>query len=258
MDLSRKCALEPLNWAALVQLPARLEQRGLEIGIDATSVTIKRPPDAVTYDSLEEAASDVQQKGPPDDYSIFLRGTGPVGDWMIGIYQESQYIKILIDNTDDRAFIDSLMEFLGLKPLEISADEQPADPARTAFIAHRFDEVGEALADRLARFLQLMGFEVLTGRGYSPESVAEKVRARIESQALVFVIFTGGEEDTWLIQESVLGEVKGKTVFLIKEQGADFKSGLFGDREYISFSGTTIETAFIPILEGLRELSYEL
>ena len=67
----------------------------------------------------------------------------------------------------------------------------------------------------------------------------------------------GPHEDTWLTQESVLGEVKGKAVFLIKQHGADFKSGLFGDREYIPFSGTTIETAFIPILEGLRELSYK-
>lgn len=148
----------------------------------------------------------------------------------------------------------SLAVFLGL---EID-DLQPKNPPleKKCFIAHRFDTAGIQLADKLARFLSLLGFSVSTGHGFSPGSVSEKVKVRMANQAVVFAILTPGEDATWLTQESLLGSL-GKPLFVLKEKDYQFKPGILGDHEYIPFSAPAIETAFIPILEGIRELGFK-
>ena len=127
---------------------------------------------------------------------------------------------------------------------------------RKAFIAHRFDTNGTDCSDKLARFLELIGFKVVTGRAYAPKSVASKVKDRIEEQAIIFVILTPGADDIWLTQESIIGEVKGKPLIIIKEKSVEFKPGILADHEYIPFDLSNIEVGFLAILEGLRELGY--
>jgi hypothetical protein len=78
----------------------------------------------------------------------------------------------------------------------------------------------------------------------------------INKQHLLFIILTPGSDDTWLIQESILGDIKGKPLFILKETSVNFKSGLFADMEYIPFNTSHVEASFIPILEGLRDLGY--
>jgi hypothetical protein len=55
---------------------------------------------------------------------------------------------------------------------------------------------------------------------------------------------------------SIFGNTKGKHIFLLKETTASFKPALFADIEYIPFVIPHIETCFIPILEGLKDLGY--
>jgi hypothetical protein len=86
--------------------------------------------------------------------------------------------------------------------------------------------------------------------------VSDKVRTRLEQQGLVFAVLTPGDDTTWLIQESLLADVKGKPLVILKEQTTSFKAALLADHEYIPFDDSNIETTFIPILEGLRELGY--
>jgi hypothetical protein len=138
------------------------------------------------------------------------------------------------------------MEFLGLEPCAPAVLVER--PSRSIFIAHRFDDTASALADRLARFLNILGFDVKTGRGYAPRSVSDKVRERLEQQAVVVALRTKGEDDTWLIQESILADSRGKPLIIIKELGADFKSGLLADLEYIAFQAPHIEQALVPLL----------
>jgi hypothetical protein len=102
----------------------------------------------------------------------------------------------------------------------------------------------------------LLNFEVSTGRGFSPGSISEKVKARMERQSLVFAIMTAGDDSTWLIQESLLGSLE-KPLFLLKEKAYEFKPGLLGDHEYIPFTNLIIETTFVPILEGIRDLGFK-
>ena len=132
----------------------------------------------------------------------------------------------------------------------------PPLPSRTVFVAHRFDELGTSCAEKTARFLELLGFRVVTGRAYEPISVAEKVRTRLLSQAIVIAILTPGDDSTWLVQESVLGESHGKPLIVLRDRVADFKPGILGDLEYIPFVAPVVETAFISLLEGLRALGY--
>ncbi|HLW82345.1 MAG TPA: hypothetical protein VKS20_09920 [Candidatus Acidoferrales bacterium] len=110
--------------------------------------------------------------------------------------------------------------------------------------------------DKLARFLGLLGFAVITGRAYSPKSIADKVRSRMEQQAIVFVILTPGDDATWLVQESAIAKIQGKPLFLLKETSAEFKSGILADHEYIPFENGRVESCFVPILEGMREIGY--
>ena len=128
---------------------------------------------------------------------------------------------------------------------------------RTVFIAHRFDERGQEADSKVARFLELLGFRVVTGRGFAPTPIAEKVKGRLTSQAIVIAILTTGDDSTWLVQESLLANLGGKPLFLLKEEGTSFKPGLLADVEYIPFESHAIEKAFIPLLEGLRELKLQ-
>jgi len=190
---------------------------------------------------------------------IFIHGSGSQGQFLLSIsrlttIRGDEVLDVTVKGADEPTVMDEITGFLGLQAEE-RVILRPC-PARTAFIAHRFDAAGIDSADKLARFLELLGFAVLTGRGYAPKSVAAKVRARIEQQAVIFVILSPGSDDTWLTQESVLADVKGKPLIVVKEKSCEFKSGLLADHEFIPFNLPCIETTFIPILEGLRELGY--
>ena len=255
MEISRSCKIRDLNWALLPDLVERLKREGLLIR--RVNVEITRYPDTVEYDSIEEASRDVLAHGAPKRYRISIRSAAgePGLDISRGknIHDE-EFLYLDMKGLKDPSPLDSVMQFLGLEPDEPTA--LPPHPTRTAFIAHRFDSTGSEAADKLARFLELLGFRVVTGRAYAPGSVAAKVRIRIEEQVILFVVLTGGKDDTWLVQESVIASVKGKPIFVLKEQNAQFKPGVLADHEYIPFSSLNFESVFIPVLEGLRELGY--
>jgi hypothetical protein len=44
-----------------------------------------------------------------------------------------------------------------------------------------------------------------------------------------------------------------KPLFVLVEEGTDFKPGVLGDLEYIRFAKGKIAECFTPVLEGLRE-----
>jgi hypothetical protein len=256
MDISRSCKIRELNWALLPDLVERLKREGWEV--KEVRVEIHRYPDVLEFDSIEDACLNVRKQGIPDHFTIRLGGGGLSRprlrisrDWNI---HREEFLYLDMEKIDDVSKLDAVMEFLGLESDEPST--LPPRPPRTAFLAHKFDLTGTDAADKVARFLELLGFRVVTGRAYAPGSVAAKVRNRIEEQAILFVILTPGADDTWLTQESVIASVKGKPIFVLKEQSAEFKPGILADHEYIPFELSKIETVFIRLLEGLRELGY--
>jgi hypothetical protein len=233
----------------LPQVSEHLKKRGYSTAY--IKIELSRYPDAVQHESVQDALHDILANGSPKTYTIHLgdlsvhRGRNIRGD-------RFQYLSL--ENVKDHSDIDSVMHLLQLEPDEPTT--LPPRPARSAFIAHRFDEKGTEISGKLARFLELLEFRVVSGRAYAPGSVAEKVRTRIDEQAVLFVILTSGSDDTWLIQESIIANVKGKPIFVLKEDTATFKAGVLADHEYIPFNISSFESAFVPVLEGLRQLGY--
>jgi hypothetical protein len=218
-------------------------------------------PDSITYDSLQDAADAVRQHGPPTSYTLQI--VGKRGSKMFQLmFNRSRYLRnqeILIITgigVEDSRSMDTLTEFLGLEAMQ----PLPAPTAlrKTGFIAHRFDDHGTECAERVGRFLELLGFGIVTGRTYSSRPIAQKVRGRIIAQELLFVILTPGTDNTWLTQEPIIGECRDKPLFLLKQNDFDYKLGLLSDREYIPFPSDCIEATFTPILEGLRDLGYNI
>lgn len=257
MKIWRSCKIQDINWGTLPDLKSRLTRDG--VVVSTASVEFARYPDTITYDSLQHAANDLTCKRAPVRYAIRIYGTHQESDFTLHISRDynvhnQELLYVIVEGSDPRSILDSVMQFFDLKPDEPSTT--PPNPPRTAFIAHRFDSTGTDAADKLARFLELLDFQVVTGRAYSPRSISEKLRARIQEQSIVFIILTPGSDDTWLTQESVLGHIEGKPLVILKETSVEFKPGMLMDKEYIPFTLPHIDASFIPILEGLRDLGY--
>jgi hypothetical protein len=257
MRIHRACKISDLNWGAVPELVNRLERHNFKI--ETIKGEISRYPDTITINNIDEFVSNIRENGPPPRYDLSV--DGKVDDvkfyfslsrgWNI---HRQHYLYIMLDAPSPLKPLESVMELLGLTPDQEACIR--SRPEKTAFIAHRFDNVGNDLADKLARFLELLGFSVATGRGFSPTSIAEKVKKRIEEKAMVLVILTPGSDDTWLIQESILGSITGKPIIILKDTSSSFKAGILSDLEYIPFISPDIESCFIAVLEGLRELGY--
>lgn len=258
IELERYCVPAPLHWETLPLLPAHLRDRG--ITIQTQSIRLIRYPDTIEFTKWEDSLSNVRNRGESNRYSISLMGTGKAGKFALRIQRgryvddDEPFLKLSFSGLADIPVVDDVVAFLGL-----TADTPAPSvkrPERSAFIAHHFDQEGEQAADRLARFLQLLGFDVKTGRAFAPEPVSEKVRKRMATQAVVFVVLTPAEDSTWLTQESILGYAKDKPLFILRDSRVQFKAAMLGDLEYIPFDAPGIESTFIPILEGLKELAY--
>lgn len=143
------------------------------------------------------------------------------------------------------------------KPLpEAHEGEVKRELNRTVFIAHSFDDLGRSYAFQITKFLSLLGFEVATGEGFSPESVSSKVKRRLMSQEVVIIILSERQDMTWLIQEMTGANFSEKPIIILVEEGVEFKPGILGDINYIRFGKGQIASSFTPILEGLRELEF--
>lgn len=256
-DIQRSCVVAPLPWETLPLLATQLAQHG--ITIESQTIELSRYPDTTKYSAWDPVIKDIRKNGESKYFTIWFHGTGPARSFSLSIRKdryyntEESYLRVDLGRVHDERVADDVVRFLGLKPDQPSLYESLP---RSAFVAHRFDAQGEHIADRLARFLELLGFDVKTGRGFSPEPVGDKVRKRIESQAVLFLVLTSGDDETWLTQESILAYAKEKRVVILREMRAPYKAGLLGDLEYITFQETAIEGAFISILEGLRELGF--
>ena len=259
MKIRTRCKVQPINWAALPDLETRIQALGYEV--DSVSIELPSFPHEITYESVAEAVAVVRKDGPPKHYSIRVRGESEdrsaflywVHRFRNNYDEERLILEIQVDGLVEVSDVENLSDFLGIESQEKQAS---SNLERTAFIGHRFDDTGTVCAEKLARFLELLGFSVTTGRSYAPGPVSVKVRDRLTAQALVFVILTSGTDDTWLLQESLLGEASDKPLFLIKDLRSDFTPGILADHEYIPFEAPVMESTFLSVLEGLKDLGY--
>jgi hypothetical protein len=250
------CKVASLNWNVLPELESRLLKIGLNV--KRLSIEIRRYPTSIEYDAVENALEDIRVSGEPTDYSMWFYGDSDrkLHLWRTVNIWDKEVLAMTLEEVGSVEDVQSLAGFIGLTMDTIPAS-RITKLARTCFIAYRFNDPGTELAGKLTKFLELLDFKVRTGRDFAPGSVSAKVRARMNQQAIVFAILTAGEDDTWLTQESLLGSSE-KPLFLLKEKQFTFKAALHGDHEYIPFAGLNIETTFIPIMEGLRDIGYKL
>lgn len=257
MKISFYCDIKSLNWQVITELPSVLLKNELKVG--GIEAVFRRFPESVTLHSMEELSGDIDRKGPPKRFYLNLSGPEGKENFSLVLLKDlnihaEPYLTVSLESRNPEATLQSVMRFLGLRPEEPEAIA--CESPRTAFIAHRFDQAGDVAAGKIARFLSLLGFDCLTGQGYEPRSVADKVKSRIMAQAIIIVVLTPGEENTWLIQESLLSSSAGKPLILIRDTTAGFKPGLLADHEFIPICAGCVEQAFIPLLEGLRNVGY--
>jgi hypothetical protein len=174
-------------------------------------------------------------------------------------YQQDSIEISLAGNTAEniRKLFSDIEEVFSLEIVKPKAlEEQEHSRKRTAFLAHSFNQTGKSYAYELSKFLRLIGFEVLTGEGYSPESISKKVKRRLACQEVVIIIASEAEDATWIIQETAGATFTNKPVIMLVENGVQLKAGILGDHEYIEFQEGNISTTFMPLIEGLQELGY--
>ena len=129
-------------------------------------------------------------------------------------------------------------------------------PHATALIGCHFDEQGKKAAQRLQRFLSLIGFARVdiadTARAIP---IQDKVRELLEANAFYIGVVTGKRDHAWISAESAYALAQHKEVVLILQEGAEFNPTFYGrDREHLTFANT-IDEAFIGLLEVFRSRS---
>lgn len=128
----------------------------------------------------------------------------------------------------------------------------------TCFLSYRFSDRSKLYALELTRFLELAGVNVVSGVGYEPRRVTDKVRARL-NQPLDFLVYlmTPDGESMWTRDELAVALAKGHAVVLLVEAGAKVEQGLLGNWEYLEFQRDHISDSFVGILEALRFIRRE-
>ena len=129
----------------------------------------------------------------------------------------------------------------------------PGHTKLRCFISFRFDDHGKALALELREFLELVDVEFVSGLGFEPRSVSEKVLARLGGSLDLFMIIHSAQGDSaWLNQEIGVARGRNLPIVVLREGDVPYESGLLGDTEYIQFPESSISKAYVPLLQAIR------
>jgi len=124
---------------------------------------------------------------------------------------------------------------------------------RNCFLSFRFDDHSKSLAFELKEFLDLCNINVISGLGYEPRSVSEKVLSRLTQKIDLFILINSLSGDSaWINQEIGVAKSKNIPIVVLNEERTDEKSSLLGDNEYIIFPKNIISKSFIGILQALK------
>jgi hypothetical protein len=139
------------------------------------------------------------------------------------------------------------------KRLDIGQEKAP-DQMR-CFVSFRFDDHNKALAFELREFMELAGLDFVSGLGFEPRSISEKVLERLSGPLHIFVIiFSSSGDSSWLNQEIGAARTRGLPILVLKEEGSAANAGMLVDTEYLVFPKDNISKAFVGILQALSYL----
>lgn len=132
-------------------------------------------------------------------------------------------------------------------------NKQETNPERLkAFVSFRFNDHGKALAFELREFLELTKVEFVSGLGFEPRSVSEKVIEKLSSPLDLFIIIQCVSGDSaWVNQEIGIAKANKIPVIVLKEEGAAETPGILGDIEYLPFSEGNISNTYVGILQAI-------
>lgn len=131
--------------------------------------------------------------------------------------------------------------------------ERSSDPRVTVFLSFQFDDKSKAYAAQVETYLRLMDVDVITGLGYEPRRVSEKVNERLSSGIDgVVLIEVAGSSSSWTRDEIARAQSPGVFLIPLVEAGGKFDSGIFGDHEYIRFGEGHVGDAFVGLVEGIN------
>jgi hypothetical protein len=127
------------------------------------------------------------------------------------------------------------------------------DLKKSVFVAHRFDDKGEAAAQPLMTFLRRLGFEVAEGAGYEARDIPTKIAERIRSQEILMCLATPGDL-SWILSEVAFAKGLGKYVVVLCQEDVKFPRGIVGaDHEYLPFPPGNIEKTYSDLLYALPQ-----
>lgn len=171
---------------------------------------------------IAEVESIVEQRGHPARILFQLKSVR--GRSVILEATDPAKVTIEVNNLDDppARIFDPLECALQLTLVE---DVPVAHTVVSAFVAHTFSTSGQSYANEISRFLTLTGLSVYSGRAFSPTKVSEKVQAHLIKHDIIVAILTATEDPTWLVQEMAAAAALSKPLFVLREEGADFKEG---------------------------------
>ena len=133
--------------------------------------------------------------------------------------------------------------------------ERRKDVHATVFLGRHFDEQAKRAADKVGRFLSLIGFDVVDGEEYNAQPIPEKVRTRIRRQDIYIGLVTGQRNHDWITAEAAYALGERKHVVLLVEESSEFRPTITGgDREQIRFPLGVVEVSFIKLLEEFRSV----
>lgn len=197
---------------------------------------------------------------------------------MLAIYPRDHFIQLLVKAPDSILLNEArkiISETLGWKEFDHAALQlnslpnqlqklenriqalentiRPANRRLKCFLSYRFNKRTGEYAAELTRFLELVEIEVVSGAGYEPRRITDKVKAKL-GKSIDFVVYlvTKEGESAWTRDELASSFGKGYYLIPLVETGADFQAGMLGDWEYINFEEGHVGDAFNRILEAIR------
>ncbi len=124
-------------------------------------------------------------------------------------------------------------------------------PRLRCFLSYRFGEGNDLLALHVQRFLALLDVEVVTGQGYEPRRISDKISDQLANLHFLILLVLRDGESLWTRDEIATARASGLYVIPVVEEGAQFESGLFGDLEWISVSAGHVGDAYLKLLEAV-------
>ncbi len=126
------------------------------------------------------------------------------------------------------------------------------------FLSFRFDDHSKALALEVREFLELIETEVISGLGFEPRSISEKVLDRLSDPLDLFIVIQSSTGDSaWLNQEIGVARGRNLPILVLREESSEVDLGMLGDTEYLLFPDNNISKAFVGVLQALSYIKYK-